>query len=163
MIGCRSPEAHYVTDMDSTSHTEAQPGNRRADDDVGGRKHRSRLVSLAFAAALLFVARPMPVLADVGDFDAIEEEIDSRERFLKRDIQRSEKANRNVKTLKRERSELRFRKRTKHPFRPERLLRDDIRRNELRQGAAKAESRRLDYKVRRQRRTLRRLGIRGRR
>ena len=148
--------------MEPSSDTEVSPGGRRT-DGARGRVCRYRLVMLTFAAALLLVARPMPVVADVEDFDAIEEEVDSRERFLKRDIQRSEKANRNVETLKRERSELQFRKRTKHPFRPERLLRNDIRRNELRQGAAKAESRRLDYKVRRQQRTLRRLDARGRR
>ena len=88
----------------------------------------------------------VPALAQ-GDVEAeaTDEGIGSATEALRGDEREDEKAKGRLKTLQQQHEELEFKKRTKAPFRSERSLRHDLRRNEAQQGWQKREDRRLEY------------------
>lgn len=122
---------------------------------------RGLAVMAPYAMAILVVAvmsfgfAPAS-LADI-DPDGIdaEEKLEAAEKELRRDQDKLDRVDKKLNRLNQERSDIKFRKRTGDPFQPERTLRQDLRRNEAKQGWYKHESRRLDFKVRRQQRQLR--------
>ncbi|MPY75518.1 MAG: hypothetical protein GEU87_14795 [Alphaproteobacteria bacterium] len=110
---------------------------------------------LLFGASAIF-APIAPARAD-RDIQAEEtdETINKTVKSLNRTERSEEKARSRQKVLEQQHDELEFRRRTGAPFRSERAIRNDLNRNELRQGWEKREGRRLDYEITRQKNDLR--------
>lgn len=109
-------------------------------------------------AALLMaglMASVEPALADMDPYD-FEETVEAEKKALRRDERARERIDAKQEQLQHERSELKFQKRTKAPFKSQRTLRNELRSNKAQQGWEKRESRRLDYEVRRRQRNIRR-------
>ena len=110
-------------------------------------------VALALALMLAGAATalsPASVRAENIEAQERDETINNSVKTLKEDEREEEKVQSRLKALQREKAETEFRKRTGDPFRSERSLRHDLRRNEAQQGWQKREDRRLDYEIRRQ-------------
>lgn len=90
-----------------------------------------------------------PSFADVDDEDDVPATTELDEKTNHRDQRRKGAIQERQRRLMDERQSLKFQKRTKHPFKVERLLRRDIRRNEQRQNWNKSEIRRLEHRNRR--------------
>jgi hypothetical protein len=84
-----------------------------------------------------------------------DETINKTVKSLNRTERGDEKTRSNLKGLEQQHDELEFRRRTGAPFRSERAIRNDLRRNELDQGWEKREGRRLDFEITRQKNDLR--------
>jgi len=125
--------------MTTNAEPYSRPGRRRI------------LLILPVALALLIAAVPSKVRAD-ADIEAQEtdETINKTVKDLRDDQRKSEKVDSNLKRLESQHRETEFQKRTGAPFRSERSLRHDLRRNEAQQGWQKSEGRRLDYERQRQ-------------
>lgn len=110
---------------------------------------------LLFGASAVF-APIVPARAD-RDIQAEEtdETINNTVKSLNRTERSDEKTRSRLKVLEQRHDELEFRRRTGVPFRSERAIRNDLNRNELRQGWEKREGRRLDYEITRQKNDLR--------
>jgi hypothetical protein len=105
------------------------------------------LAVLAFGLLAAGAAR-----ADVDDENDVPATTELKEKTNEREQRRKGGIEDRQRRLKDERQSLKFQKRTKHPFKVERLLRRDIRRNEQRQNWNKGEIRRLEHRNRRIRR-----------
>lgn len=111
--------------------------------------HRCGLVALAVLLAVeLF---PGPSFADVDDENDVPATTELEKKENDRDLRRKGAIQDRQRRLKSDRQSLKFEKRTKHPFKSERTLRRDIRRNEQRQNWNKSEIRRLEHRNRRHR------------
>lgn len=121
-----------------------------------GRAFIAPYVSAILVAAAVSGGLPSAALADI-DPDGIDaqENREAAEKVLRRDEGKLDRVDTKLNRLKQERGDIKFRKRTGDQFQPKRTLRQDLRRNEAKQGWYKHESRRLDFKVRRQQRQLR--------
>ena len=110
---------------------------------------------LAFGA----IAIAGPVAAAYAESDVQAEATDETIENTVKSINRSERSDEEVRAklraLQQQHDELEFRRRTGAPFRSERELRHDLRKNEKRQGWQKSEDRRLDYEITRERSDLR--------
>lgn len=84
-----------------------------------------------------------------------DETINNTVKSLNRTERSDEKTRSRLKGLEQQHDELEFRRRTGVPFRSERAIRNDLRRNELDQGWEKREGRRLDFEITRQKNDLR--------
>jgi len=87
--------------------------------------------------------------ADVDDENDVPATTELKEKTNEREQRRKGAIEDRQRRLKDQRQSLKFQKRTKHPFKVERLLRRDIRRNEQRQNWNKGEIRRLEHRNRR--------------
>lgn len=87
--------------------------------------------------------------ADVDDENDVPATIELKEKTSEREQRRKGGIEDRQRRLKDQRQSLKFQKRTNHPFKVERLLRRDIRRNEQRQNWNKGEIRRLEHRNRR--------------
>jgi len=114
------------------------------------RPRRGR-VFMAFAFLLAIGVAPASSYADVDDEDDVPATTELKKKENERDVRRKGAIRDRQRRLKSERQILKFEKRTKHPFRVERTLRRDIRRNEQRQNWNKGEIRRLEHRNRRSR------------
>lgn len=114
------------------------------------------LLSAAFAhgAALTLPAVSLRAESDI-EAEKTDEAIENAVKSLKGDEREKAKAASRLKALEQQHEALDFRKRTKQPFRSERSLRQDLRRNEAQQGWQKQEDRRLDFETRRQQQEIR--------
>lgn len=103
--------------------------------------------------AILIVAGAVagPSYGDVDDEDDVPATTELQKKEKDRDVRRKGAIEDRQRRLKSERQNLKFEKRTKHPFKVERTLRRDIRRNEQRQNWNKSEIRRLEHRNRRNR------------
>ncbi len=93
----------------------------------------------------------VPSYADVDDEDDVPATTELQKKENERGVRRKGVIQDRQRRLKSERRTLKFEKRTKHPFRVQRTLRQDIRRNEQRQNWNNGELRRLEHRSRRNR------------
>lgn len=106
-------------------------------------------------AALLLAATPPVAWADTDiEAEETDESINSAVKALRQDQHEEAEVRQKLDRLEQQNRDLQFQKRTGAPFRSERSLRNDLRRNEAQQGWEKSESRRLDYEIRRQQRSI---------
>lgn len=117
---------------------------------------RNALFLLLLFGASAILAPMAPARAD-RDIQAEEtdETINNTVKSLNRTERSDEKTRSRLKVLEQQHDELEFRRRTGASFRSKRAIRNDLNRNELRQGWEKREGRRLDYEITRQKNDLR--------
>ena len=117
---------------------------------------RKALFPLLLFGAFAVLAPLAPARAE-RDIQAEEtdETINDTVKSLNRTERSDEKARSRLKGLEQQHDALEFRRRTGAPFRSERAIRNDLRRNELDQGWEKREGRRLDFEITRQKNDLR--------
>jgi predicted RNase H-like nuclease (RuvC/YqgF family) len=118
------------------------------------RPHAARwpwLVLALLIAGTAVMHAPAPARAE-EDIEAQEkdEDINRAVKSLNKKQREDEKVQSRLKALQQQQQETEFRRRTGDPFKSERSLRHDLRRNEAQQGWQKQEDRRLDYEIRRQ-------------
>lgn len=107
--------------------------------------------AMALAVLIALGGTAGPAYADVDDEDDVPATTELFKKENDRDLRRKGAIQEQQRRLKSERQTLKFEKRTKHPFRVDRTLRRDIRRNEQRQNWNKSEIRRLEHRNRRSR------------
>jgi hypothetical protein len=120
---------------------------------------RFRPVLALLGAALLHIAvltLPAPVHAE-RDLEAEEtdETINKEVQSLRQDQRLDAKGRARLKALEQQHQQLEFKKRTGTPFRSERDLRHDLKRNDAQQGWQKGENSRMDFETRRQQQDIR--------
>ncbi len=108
-------------------------------------------ILVAVVAVIMTGAVAGPSFADVDDEDDVPATTELQKKEKDRDARRKGAIQDRQRRLENERQTLKFEKRTKHPFKVERTLRRDIRRNEQRQNWNKSEIRRLEHRNRRNR------------
>ncbi len=106
---------------------------------------------MIYAVLLTLGVAAVPSYADVDDEDDVPATTELKKQENERDVGRKGAIQDRQRRLRSEQRTLKFEKRTKHPFRVERTLRRDIRRNEQRQNWNKGEIRRLEHRNRRNR------------
>lgn len=106
---------------------------------------------MAFAVLIAMGITAGTSYADVDDEDDVPATTELQKKEKDRDVLRKGAIKDRQRRLKSERQTLKFEKRTKHPFKVERTLRRDVRRNEQRQNWNKSEIRRLEHRNRRNR------------
>jgi hypothetical protein len=110
--------------------------------------------ALLHMAALTVPAAPLRAESDL-QAEETDETINKEVQTLRPDQRLDSKARARLKALEQEHQQLEFNKRTKAPFRSERDLRHDLKRNDAQQGWEKGENSRLDFETRRQQQYIR--------
>lgn len=106
-------------------------------------------VLLAHVAVLTLPATPLRAESDL-QAEETDENINRAVKSLKDDEREKAKAQGRLKALQQQHKALELKKRTKPPFRSERDLRHDLKRNDAQQGWQKREANRLEFESRQQ-------------
>lgn len=108
-------------------------------------------VRIAFVVLMAIGLFASAAYADVDDENDVPATTELEKKENDRDLRRKGAIQDRQRRLKSDRQSLKFEKRTKHPFKADRTLRRDIRRNEQRQNWNKGEIRKLEHRNRRNR------------
>lgn len=110
--------------------------------------------ALLHIAVLTLPAAPVHAESDL-EAEETDETINKEVQSLRKDQREDAQARARLKALEQQHQQLEFKKRTKAPFRSERDLRHDLKRNDAQQGWQKGEHNRLDFETRRQQQGIR--------
>ncbi len=105
-------------------------------------------------AVLTVPAAPLRAESDL-QAEETDETINKEIQSLRQDRRLDAKGRARLKALEQQHQQLEFKRRTKAPFRSERDLRHDLKRNDAQQGWQKGENSRLDFETRRQQQDIR--------
>ena len=113
------------------------------------------MVAILISGGLVTLAAT-PAHADTElEAEETDETINKTVKSLRETERKAEKSQSNLKRLESRHRDTQFQKRTGTPFRSDRTLRHDLRRNEARQGWEKHENRRLEHSIQKRQRELR--------